>query len=136
MVLNISNSDNIVIEIPQKTFATVDSVSRVNESVDVINHTLREIDYVVETKTGLLSGDLNYGWYRKYKSGWVEQGGIANLSMLNATTPTAIISLIIPMIGYYSIAIAKHNGKATPVAVNGNIPDSFNVNAAEPSWYI
>ncbi|MCM1294131.1 MAG: hypothetical protein NC311_01035 [Muribaculaceae bacterium] len=31
-------------------------------------------DYVIETQ--LPTADNNYTWYRKYKSGWVEQGGI------------------------------------------------------------
>jgi len=32
-------------------------------------------DYVVETATGLTGTGYTDGWYRKYKSGWVEQGG-------------------------------------------------------------
>ena len=35
------------------------------------------MDYVVETQ--LPTADNNYTWYRKYKSGWVEQGGIIEL---------------------------------------------------------
>ncbi|MBP9999681.1 MAG: hypothetical protein KBT14_03260, partial [Proteobacteria bacterium] len=31
------------------------------------------IDYVVESQTP--TAENNYTWYRKYKSGWVEQGG-------------------------------------------------------------
>ena len=31
-------------------------------------------DYVVETQ--LPTADNSYTWYRKYKSGWVEQGGV------------------------------------------------------------
>lgn len=33
-------------------------------------------DYVIAWQTP--TADNNYTWYRKYKSGWVEQGGIAN----------------------------------------------------------
>lgn len=33
------------------------------------------VDYVVEWQ--LPTAENNYSWYRKYKSGWVEQGGIA-----------------------------------------------------------
>lgn len=32
-------------------------------------------DYVIETATGLTGTGYTDGWYRKYKSGWVEQGG-------------------------------------------------------------
>ena len=35
--------------------------------------TLKGYDYVVESQ--LPTADNNYTWYRKYKSGWVEQGG-------------------------------------------------------------
>ena len=43
---------------------------------DTLTAILQGIDYVVETWT---SGDL---WYRKYRSGWIEQGGtyLTNLS--------------------------------------------------------
>ena len=35
------------------------------------------IDYVVESQNP--TADNNYTWYRKYKSGWVEQGGTAQI---------------------------------------------------------
>jgi len=35
---------------------------------------LSTVDYVVESQ--LPTSNNNYTWYRKYKSGWVEQGGI------------------------------------------------------------
>ena len=34
---------------------------------------LTDLDYVVESQ--FPTADNNYTWYRKYKSGWVEQGG-------------------------------------------------------------
>lgn len=34
---------------------------------------LTNIDYIVESQ--LPTAENNYTWYRKYKSGWVEQGG-------------------------------------------------------------
>ena len=39
-------------------------------------------DYVVETQ--LPTAQNNYTWYRKYKSGWVEQGGIGTTTSGNA----------------------------------------------------
>ncbi|MDR2008094.1 MAG: phage tail protein [Alphaproteobacteria bacterium] len=56
------------IKITEQTVATASSVNRIEEI-------LENIDYVVETKTGLTGTNMVYGWYRKYKSGWVEQGG-------------------------------------------------------------
>jgi hypothetical protein len=35
-----------------------------------------DMDYVVEFATGLSGQNYINGWYRKYKSGWVEQGGV------------------------------------------------------------
>lgn len=35
-----------------------------------------DIDYVVEWQTP--TAENNYTWYRLYKSGWVEQGGLTN----------------------------------------------------------
>lgn len=37
---------------------------------------LSTADYVVESQAP--TSDNNYTWYRKYKSGWVEQGGVIN----------------------------------------------------------
>lgn len=43
-------------------------------------------DYVVESQ--LPTAENNYTWYRKYKSGWVEQGGISQSQ--NVTLPVAM----------------------------------------------
>ena len=37
--------------------------------------TLQGYDYVVESQSP--TADNNYTWYRKYKSGWIEQGGVS-----------------------------------------------------------
>ena len=42
--------------------------------------TLKGYDYVVESQTP--TANNNYTWYRKYKSGWVEQGGIDTTSYI------------------------------------------------------
>jgi len=49
-------------------------------------------DYVIASATGLSGTNYNNGWYRKYKSGWVEQGG-------HVTTATGgrAITLPVPM---------------------------------------
>lgn len=48
--------------------------------------TLDATDYVVAWQTP--TAENNYTWYRKYKSGWVEQGGTALTNGGNATTVT------------------------------------------------
>jgi len=42
---------------------------------------LNGADYVVAWQTP--TAENNYAWYRKYKSGWVEQGGIYSVGKLN-----------------------------------------------------
>lgn len=47
-------------------------------------------DYVIETQ--LPTAENNYTWYRKYKSGWVEQGGA-----FTASTGGTRLSIIYPV---------------------------------------
>jgi len=68
--------------------------------------TLKGYDYVIESQAP--TAENNYTWYRKYKSGWVEQGG--------QTTPftgTGSVSLPITMqnTNYYVSAIADQGSK-------------------------
>jgi hypothetical protein len=46
---------------------------------------LTNIDYVIETQTPTSTN--NYTWYRKYKSGWVEQGGYKDGTVSYASNP-------------------------------------------------
>lgn len=59
------------------TFLTADDLTEINDAIATIESaitTLAGYDYVIESQ--LPTADNNYTWYRKYKSGWVEQGGI------------------------------------------------------------
>lgn len=51
---------------------------------------LNSIDYVVESQ--LPTPENNYTWYRKYKSGWIEQGG--TLTTYPASEETTITFLV------------------------------------------
>lgn len=52
-------------------------VSTNSENITAVNvRTMGMTDYVIESQTP--TSQNNYTWYRKYKSGWVEQGGIFN----------------------------------------------------------
>lgn len=51
----------------------VDEVGAIAEEVN----TLKSYDYVVDWQ--IPTAENNYTWYRKYKSGWVEQGGAATI---------------------------------------------------------
>lgn len=52
-----------------------------------LSNVLANIDYVVESKVPTAS-DPN--WYRKYKSGWLEQGGLVTVSGLVGATVTLL----------------------------------------------
>ena len=68
------------------------SIQTLNNSVSELNTTLANLtnfkndvlDYVIETQAP--TAENNYTWYRKYKSGWVEQGGSATINAQNANT--------------------------------------------------
>lgn len=70
------------IDIGYLTEAINDKADRDLHNVDTINGT----DVVVETQ--LPTSENNYTWYRKYASGWVEQGGtkIINTSSVSGGT--------------------------------------------------
>ncbi|MBR2009557.1 MAG: hypothetical protein IJ936_05475, partial [Peptococcaceae bacterium] len=52
-------------------------VSTNSENITAVNvRTMGMTDYVIESQ--FPTAENNYTWFRKYKSGWVEQGGIKN----------------------------------------------------------
>ena len=58
-----------------------------------------DIDYVVEWQAP--TSENNYTWYRLYKSGWVEQGGIMENSDGSATLHTIILPIPMQNTGYW-----------------------------------
>lgn len=50
------------------------NISTIHDSISTLNTRIMGLqDYVIESQ--IPSEENNYTWYRKYKSGWVEQGG-------------------------------------------------------------
>ncbi len=67
-----------------------DDLDTLNDTIDDIQDALTALngyDYVVESQ--LPTADNNYTWYRKYKSGWIEMGGIQS----SGTTRPATVTL-------------------------------------------
>lgn len=63
-----------------------DDLDTLNDTIDGIQDALTALngyDYVIESQ--LPTADNNYTWYRKYKSGWVEQGGQPPAGTSNVT---------------------------------------------------
>jgi hypothetical protein len=69
-------------------------------------------DYVVESATGLTGTNYTNGWYRKYKSGWVEQGFRATANRVDITLPIAMTNT-----DYNKILCStrKHGGNSSGV---------------------
>ena len=68
------------------------------------------VDYVVEKQDPTSAN--GYTWYRKYKSGWVEQGGIV---FPTATTPTRV-PITLPVImssNVYSVQVTGGDNTAS-----------------------
>jgi hypothetical protein len=60
------------------------------------------MDYVIETQAPTSAN--NYTWYRKYNSGWIEQGGIQN-SVAISTGTSITFPITMQDTNYYSNAI-------------------------------
>ena len=76
-------------------------INTLNTSIQTLNNTLSKADYVVETSVN------GTQWYRKYKSGWLEQGG-------RITTTGASGTITYPKAfkdTNYSIATIEGDGK-------------------------
>ena len=85
-------------------------------------------DYVVESQ--LPTAENNYTWYRKYKSGWVEQGGEITTNINTVILPVAMANnhyvLIRTQVGsgsqsYYPAWVAGYNEKTTTSFTFSNI---------------
>jgi hypothetical protein len=74
LLARISAIHDEIVEIDAKITALGD-VSQIRGDIATLDtRTNGLLDYVIESQTP--SAENNYTWYRKYKSGWVEQGGI------------------------------------------------------------
>lgn len=65
-----------LISIIQSTIESINAtISKILSSLSaLINRTEGLIDYVVDSQ--LPTAENNYTWYRKYKSNWIEMGGL------------------------------------------------------------
>ena len=106
------------------------SIQTLNNSVSELNTTLVNLtnfkndvlDYVIESQ--IPNAENNYTWYRKYKSGWVEQGGSATINAQNANTQLYTdVNLPITMANQaylVNIAFITDGGSTTGLRNNAN----------------
>ena len=78
----------------QSTIESINAtISEITSSLSTLNaRTENLLDYVVESQ--LPTAENNYTWYRKYKSGWVEQGGQVVMSSTNGMNITLPVQMV------------------------------------------
>ena len=117
-----------------------------NLDITVGGHTtainaLNGYDYVVESQ--LPTADNNYTWYRKYKSGWVEQGGTTSGNTQSSTTITLPVTMADT--NYTCVTGAKLDGNGTTIMINQKNTSSLQISAKNSSgtdaprdfdWYV
>lgn len=93
------------------------------------------VDFVVDSQ--MPSVDNNYTWYRKYKSGWVEQGGLISLtgSVTNITLPVAMADT-----NYCALASSRYITTASwvvqSVIVQSDTQIAIQANAETSRWEV
>ena len=78
----------------QPTIESINAtISEITSSLSTLNtRTENLLDYVVESQ--LPTAENNYTWYRKYKSGWIEQGGQVLMSSTNGMNITLPVQMV------------------------------------------
>ncbi len=109
------------------------------------NRTTGMIDYVIESQTP--SAENNYTWYRKYKSGWVEQGGeFTPITSSSNTWKNFTVTLPVEMANSHYCVMANDTGIGSAGSTGTIIEDCtttsfkwsyFNAsNTAHCYWYV
>ena len=118
-------------------------VSTNSENITAVNvRTMGMTDYVIESQTP--TSQNNYTWYRKYKSGWVEQGGYISLKAQTNKSITLPIAMTdtnytVQVTGIYNDASNAYGNQCnarttTSIVIKvGGYQSSDVVNA---SWYV
>ena len=130
-------------------------------TMDTTNNTLRVHDGVTTGGTPLakqsevpdLSGaQNNYTWYRKYKSGWVEQGGVyqkASFSLGSGST-TDISSIGLPVMlaespkivsiaddmNFFNTHVIDRTTSSIKIKISSQLPVSYTQAACNIFWSV
>ena len=120
--------------------ATKAELADVNNTIEQIQAAITSLagyDYVVESQ--LPTADNNYTWYRKYKSGWVEQGQkvstLSNNTQKTITLPVALIDgdRAFPQISCAQAGFGAAGTVSIRVATNGATVNIHQFNSANAS---
>jgi hypothetical protein len=108
-----------------------DKADRDLMSIDVTSGADIVVGFQVPTE------ENNYTWYRKYASGWVEQGGYT--SMADAVA-TIALPIIMSNTNYVLMVFQEKNGDGQNVpGITAKTTSSFSINAsgsANGSWQV
>lgn len=113
-----------------------------NSKVDLVNGVPQDaVDYVVAMQRP--TADNNYTWYRKYKSGWVEQGGVTTSASGTITLPVEMADTEYAIIGNVknsvstnaSFSLNTHTLTTTTIQYNCVYAAASSAGAANESFY-
>ena len=107
-----AENDNFIGAAGELTFDTTTGAVRAHDGSKQGGHML---DSVVAYK---LPTSESKTWYRKYASGWVEQGGIVNATQYNTTTVNVTFPIPMADSNYYANANANTAGHQETWAIN------------------
>lgn len=81
------------------------------------------------------TAENNYTWYRKYRSGWVEQGGLLNI---NTSAGGTVVLPVTMSTSYYNIFIQTAISGTQAVIYTNRTTTSFDYsgNVGKDSWYV
>lgn len=88
------------------------------------------VDYVIEMQRP--TSDNGYKWYRKYKSGWVEQGGN---DYSGSGTKTITLPVTMKSGDYTLLTTTESNNSAHNVSVTNRTTTSFSAVKANTSCF-
>ena len=114
--------------------AALGDVSQIRNDIATLDtRTTGMIDYVIESQ--MPTAENNYTWFRKYKSGWVEQGGLLNDTTGNSGTVTLIVEMAS---ANYNVFIMAYNSGGYPLLYKDRTTTSFNYsgNIGKDSWEV
>lgn len=80
------------------------------------------VDYVIEMQRP--TADNSYTWYRKYKSGWVEQGG---KDSTGSGTKTVTLPIVMKDSDYTILTTTQSSTATHNASINGGTTTSFTV---------
>ncbi len=120
---DITNNENTQIVLTKidaalREIDNLGDISSIHNRIDALNNrTNNLLDYVIASQ--MPTAENSYTWYRKYKSGWVEQGGIKDT---HNTIQTVIFPIAMKSSNY---TVFVHNINASD---NPQIEVSYNKN--------